>query len=306
MKVLVIGAGAYGLALSSCLIDKNDVIVYSSRKEEIIDLNNNYSNDKLFPNVKLSNKIKFTNELNLNGVELVVLAIPSNYFISVINDLKDKISKETFICIATKGLVNNNYSYDIVRENLDVKGIFVLSGPSFGIDLVKRENIILTVAGDVIFKDIFSDNIKIEVTNDLIGVQLCGVLKNIFAIGSGILDGLGVSESTKAAYITRIINETKNIIVDLNGDKDTINCACGIGDIILTCGSTTSRNFTFGYLIGSNDNYIDYKNNYTVEGIDALDSIMLILNKSSEVINIIYNIVNNNMNPDVLLDYIIK
>lgn len=309
MNIFIIGAGAYGLALASSLIDKNNVTVYSSRKEEIDNLCRNYRNDSLFPNIKFSSKIKFSNILDLTSIDLVILAVPSSSLNDVLVNIKGKINKRMIICIACKGLINDNFSYDFIKKYLNTKNICILSGAGFAIDIINKENIVLSLAGNSKIKNIFSDNMKIEVIKDLVGIQLCGVLKNVFAIGSGILEGVGVSESTKASYLCKVISDMNNMIIGLKGSSDTINHSCGIGDVILTCSSRNSRNFTFGYLIGTDKDYNNYMDNNTIEGIHSLSSIKNLLSnrgKSSEIIDILYNIVFNHCSVNDLLNYIIK
>lgn len=318
MKILILGAGAYGLALANILSEKNDVIVYSVIKEEIFDLKKSYSNEKLFPGIKLSQKIKFTNNIDEACInrELIILAVPTNYINDTLNLFKNKITINIQILIASKGINNitNKFSYDIVKEYTNINNISIISGPSFALDTIKKEHLILTLAGNNIdkIKNIFPNYIKIETTDDILGVELSGTLKNIFAIACGILDGLNVSESTKASFLTKIIYETKELISDFGGCNNTIFKACAIGDTILTCSSNKSRNFTLGNLIGThNDKNIitNYLNNTTVEGLDALLSIKTILdqkNIKNELINLIYDIIFNNVEPKEILNYILK
>lgn len=318
MKVLVLGAGAYGLALASVLNDKNKVTVYSVIEKEIDDLKKTYQNNKLFPNVELSRDINFTNNIDdsIKDTELIIVAIPTNFIEKTIRLIEGKIGTNIPICIASKGINNDThmFAYDIIKNLLKTNNISILSGPSFAIDTIKKEHIILSLAGNNLeqIKTVFPDYIKIETTSDIIGVELCGTLKNIFAISCGMLDGMNVSESTKSSYLTKVINETTNIIVKFNGKASTILLACGIGDIILTCSSKKSRNFTLGYLIGSKktkDEINNYLNNTTVEGYDAIKSIKKVFaNKhiDSILIDLIYNILINNENPNKLIDYIVQ
>lgn len=319
MKILILGAGAYGLALANILSDKNDVIVYSIIKKEIDDLNLSYKNDRLFPNITLSKTIVFTNNIDdaVKNINLIIIAIPTNYIENTIKLLNSKISKNINICIASKGINDdtNKFAYDIVKDTLKTKNISILSGPSFAIDTIKKETILLTLAGNNLneIKNIFpSDYIKIETTDDIVGVELSGTLKNIFAIACGILEGMNLSESTKASFLTKVIKETKDLIIKFGGNQESIFCSSGIGDLILTCSSKKSRNFTLGYLIGSSNNKIEidnYLKNNTVEGLDALLSINKLLQKkniNNELINLIYDIINNNIKPETLLKYILK
>lgn len=318
MNIVILGAGAYGLALANILSDKNKVTVYSVKQEEIDNLNKTYKNNIILPNVELSKNITFTaDEDVIRNADLIVIAIPTNYIDEVIKNIKHKINKNTKICIAAKGINKNlnKFPYEIVKQETKNKNIYILSGPSFAIDTAKKEKIILTLAGNKAeqIKDIFPENyVKIETTKDIIGTQVCGTIKNIFAIASGILEGMNASDSTKAAFLTKVINETNDIILKLNGSKNTILNACGIGDILLTCTSKNSRNFSLGYLIGQNEDKTkiqNYINNTTVEGLEALISIKEVLktrNINNEIINLIYNVIYNNEDINKLLKYIVN
>ena len=303
MKILIIGAGAYGLALSNILTDKNEVTIYSSIKEEIEILKNTNKNEKIFPDITLQN-IKYINQIE-EQYDLTILALPTKIIEQELNKIKDNI-KDTPMIITSKGIYNNKFPYEIVKEILKTENISIISGPSFAKDVIKKEPISLTLAPKNI--DIFNEKyVKIETTKDILGLELCGTLKNIFAIGSGILAGMDKSESTKAAYLTKIINETKEIIKKLGGDENTILLSCGIGDIILTCTSSNSRNYTLGYKIGKQEPIQEYINQTTIEGLNALKEYKKLLQETPiEIINILYEIIYNNQKPEILIDYIVK
>ena len=306
MNILTIGAGAYGLALSTILSDKNEVTVYSSLKEEIENLKNTYKNEKLFPNKEINKKIKFTDKIE-KQYDLIVLALPTNILEQELIKIKEQI-KNIPIIITSKGIYKNKFPYEIVKELLETKDIYILSGPSFAKDMIEKQAISLTVAPKNI-PDIFNkEYIKLEITDDILGVEICGMIKNIFAIASGILEGLNVSESTKASFLTRIINDTKRIIKTYNGDENTIFLSCGIGDILLTCTSKNSRNYKLGYIIGKETDekeIKDYINTTTIEGLKALSEIPEKI-KEEKILNLIYNIIYNKTNPNELIKYISK
>lgn len=319
MNILILGAGAYGLSLATILQKDNNVTVYSVIKEEIDNLNKTYANEKIFPNIKLSTNIKFTNDLNSStkNIDLIIIAIPTNYLDDTLKNLVGLLNNNTKICIASKGINNqtNKFAYDIVKEILNTENISIISGPSFAIDTIKKQEIILTLSGKNIedIKDIFPKQyVKIETTNDIIGVELCGTLKNIFACACGILEGMEKSESTKAAFLTKIITEVKELIVAFGGNEQTIFTSSGIGDIILTCTSKKSRNYTLGYLIGQNNNkeiIKQYLNNNTVEGLDALISLKQLLkekNIKNEILDLIYDIILNGNDIKLLVKYIVE
>ena len=312
MKILIMGAGAYGLALANILSDKNEVTVYSSIKEEIENLKATRKNERLFKDVILPEKIKYTDEIEES--EIIVIALPSKIIKQELEKQKEKL-KNKIIILASKGITQSKFLHEIVKETLDTENIYVISGPSFAKDVIEKQEITLTLAGKEKekIKNIFNNEyIKIEETEDIIGTEICGALKNTFAIGAGILEGLDASESTKAAFLTKTVNDIKKIIKIFGGNENTILQACGIGDIILTCTSKSSRNYTLGKMIGSR---VDDKeiNNYitttTIEGLTALRSIHNIINDNNidiPMINLIYDIVYNRKNPDSLTELLAK
>ena len=292
MNILIIGAGAYGLALSSLLSEKSKVTVYSSLEEEINNLKKTYKNEKLFPNITLPKKVKFINKIE-KEYEIIILALPANIIEQELQKIKNEI-KNTPIIIASKGIYNKKFLYEIVKNIIKSNNIYVLSGPSFAKDVIEKQPITLTLAGKNNIKNIFPENITLEYTEDIIGTEICGTLKNIYAIGSGMLEGMNLSESAKASYLTKVLNEMKNIIINLNGNEKTILNSCGIGDTILTCSSINSRNYKLGYMVGKKENIEEYIKTTTIEGINSLKELKQVLNiKKYKIIDTIYNIIYN-------------
>lgn len=308
MKILIMGAGAYGLALANILSDKNEVTVYSSIKEEIENLKATRKNERLFKDVMLPEKIKYTDEIEES--EIIVIALPSKIIKQELEKQKEKL-KNKIIILASKGITQSKFLHEIVKETLDTENIYVISGPSFAKDVIEKQAITLTLAGKEKekIKNIFNNEyIKIEETEDIIGTEICGALKNTFAIGAGILEGLDASESTKAAFLTKTVNDIKKIIKIFGGNENTILQACGIGDIILTCTSKSSRNYTLGYMLGKNMNTKEYLETTTVEGITTLLEFKQVLEQKNikiKIINIIYDIIYNNTEPNKIIKYMI-
>ncbi len=294
MKTVIIGAGAFGLALAQNLSKTNQITVWSALKEEITNLKNNGISEKL-PNIILNKEINYEEnlEIALKNKDLIIIAVPFNFIRNTVNKIKPYY-QNTPICVASKGIENETglFAHEIIKEILNTK-ISVISGPSFAKDLAK-ENAALTIANpNEIVLNVFQ-NLKIEKTNDIIGVEICGAFKNIIAISAGILNGLNKNESIIASYMTDWINQTKTLIKNLNGNENTIFTYAGIGDILLTANSKSSRNFTFGEILSTKNskeinNYI--KNN-TIEGLYALKSFTKLLEKKDIKVPLI-----NKINP---------
>jgi len=165
---------------------------------------------------------------------------------------------------------------------------------------------------NLIIKVLANETLKLRPTKDIIGIQLCGAIKNCIAIAAGILKGLGYTESTQAFLINESIHDLKEIIYYLGGNPKTILSFAGIGDLTMTCSSSKSRNFTFGYIIGStnNQNKIkEYLMNNTVEGFYTIEVIYRLLQKKGidvPLINTIYDIIYNEIDPQNLATLLIE
>ena len=286
MNIKILGAVAYALSLAYRFnATKNKVIVWSKVKEEIDELSKTNMNKKALGNVIMPKGIIYTMDtfMALKGSNIVVLAVATKYLRSVCEEIKDLV-KDKHIIIASKGIEEetNSFASIIVKNILKTKKLCTLSGPSFAKDMVRDELIGLSLATtnnktkDIVIKSLSSNTLKLRPTKDFIGVELCGTLKNVIAVISGMLDGMKVSESTKAMFLTESINDTRHLIKKLGGNEKTIMSFAGFGDILLTSTSTSSRNYTYGKLIGmgeSKKKLDEYLSNTTVEGVYTLKSI---------------------------------
>lgn len=319
MKVCILGAGSYGLALAlSFYKNNNDVTVWTkieSEKEEII---NYRENKKALPGILIPEEIKITTNLSDN-YELIVIAIPVNYFRSVCEEIKNYINNNTILCIASKGIEKdtNLFPHEILYSIIKTNNIAILSGPTFAIDLAKNSPSGLTCASTSysIYKTIKSclqnDTLKITYTKDLIGTEICGSIKNVMAILSGLLEGMKITETTKALFLTEALNEISKFIETMNGNKETSYTLAGLGDLILTCTSNKSRNFTLGTLIATENksNIDNYILNNTVEGYYTLISInQIIKSKATSVplVELLYKILFEELDKKEILKLLIK
>lgn len=321
MKITVLGAGAYGCALAQILSEnKNEVTIWTPFEEEVKTLTEERQTPKL-PNVTIYNNIQITTDLKkaLENSKLIVEAIPTAFLSSSIKEVK-KYYKNTPICIATKGIEQdtNLFVYDVVKNILKTDKIAVISGPSFAVDIAHNYPVGLTLACqdketiDLTFKALANNHFKLRKSHDIIGTELCGSVKNIIAIASGILKGLNMPESTSAMLITESLHDIRALIKGLGGDGNTVLSYAGFGDLLLTATSPKSRNYSFGLLIGSKvskeeiDNYIK---NTTIEGLYTLKSISeLVKNKDVDmpIINLMEKIIYEHKAPEELVNFLVE
>lgn len=323
MKVTILGGGAYGIALS-LMFNKNncDITIWEKFEESAKKLRETRENTKVLPGVKIPNNIKIESNLEkcIKNSEIIVIAIPAAFVNDVAKELALYINKKKqHICIATKGIEQGTCLFieDVIQKHIKTKKIAVISGPSFAVDITNNVPIGLTIASKckktskLIHKGLENDTLKLRDTNDIIGTEICGSIKNVIAIASGMISGMGLPESTQAMFITESLHDIKELIKALGGDGKTILSFAGFGDLLLTCTSTKSRNFTLGYKIGSGESkeqLEEYINSTTIEGLYTLKSIhKLIRHKRVRIpiIDLIYDIVFKERNPQEIKKFLI-
>lgn len=323
MNISIIGTGIYGIALAlSIKNDKNKITMWSENKLLVENFKENH-NLKPITDVNIPHNITVTNNLMeaLTNTDLIILVPSAKYIRNLCLDMKKHYNILTPICIASKGLENNTCSFlsDIVKTELKAKHIAVVSGPTFAKDLINYEPCALTLSttskkaiSTINEAFLYNDRLKLRINHDMYGTELCGSIKNVIAIAAGILEGLGYNESTRAFLITESIHDIKELLDKMECNPKTILSFAGIGDLILTCSSPKSRNYKLGLLIGkkeANEKIKDYLNDNTVEGYYTLLSIKdLTKNRKIKmpIINIIYEIVVNNKNPEILSEFLIN
>ena len=322
MKIGIFGCGAYGLALSSILWENRcDITMWTKFDDEKSQLETTRKNEKLLPNFELPYDIKITTDIEecIKDKDLLIIAIPAAHIDTLSVQMKPYI-KDNHILIATKGIEQETglFINQILEKYLNTKNIAVISGPTFAVDLISKMPAGLTVASknkETIArskKALQNKYIKLRETDDVIGVEICGSIKNVIALSSGMLSGLGANDSTTAMLLTEAIHDMKEIIEAFNGNKKTVLSFAGFGDLLLTCTSTKSRNYTFGKMIGekkSKSELADYLSNTTVEGFYTLESIYKLLkNKdvSIPIIDLIYDIAVKGQNPEKLLTFLVE
>ena len=247
------------------------------------------------------------------------MAIPAFAFEETCSKMKGVIPVKTPVVIATKGIQQDTclFLHDVFKKYLKNK-LAVISGPTFAEDIIKDVPIGMSLgtkykAVEMAVRECFAnDKVKFRRTKDVVGVEICASVKNVMAIASGILEGMGVTDSTRALFLTESLNDIKELIHALGGKKTTILSFAGFGDILMTCTSKTSRNFSFGYLIGqgaSQEEIDKYLETTTVEGMYTLKSIhKLVRSKKVKmpIINLIHNVIIGKRDKEDILEFLIK
>ena len=321
MNVTILGTGAYGLALSSMFLENDcNITMWTKNEEEKIRLEKDKCNKKVLPNYVISDKVRITTclEDSVRNANVIVIAIPVKFVNSTIVELKKYYKKNQHICIASKGIEQGSCLFiaSIVKKNINTKKVCVISGGTFAVDMIMKVPLGLSLASknkstiSIMKKTLQNEYLKLIPTGDIFGVEMYGAIKNVIAIAGGIIDGMGYPESTKCMFITKSLNDIVNLIYEMGGNKKTILTYAGIGDLLLTCNSVKSRNYSFGKMIGNGtDKSVinEYMENTTIEGLYTLKSIYDLIHRKKikmPIINIIYDIVYNDKDIKLLEDYL--
>lgn len=321
-RIGILGTGAYGIALAKMFLENNcNITMWTKFEEEANMLKTTRMNNNVLPNIYINQEIKITTNLEevCQNNDILVICIPSLFVKETIEEVKEYVNSETIFCMASKGIDNKTGKFmtDLLLDYFDESKITIISGPSFAIDMVSYQPTGLSIAGsneestDLVIKNLSNKYLKVIQTNDVIGVSVCGSIKNVMAIASGMLSGFNANPSCNAMFLTEAMHDIKTLIKKLGGNDRTIMSYAGIGDLLLTCTSSKSRNFTFGYnlVTKSYDEVLKYRHSTTIEGLDTLEAMKVLLkNKHIEmpIINVIDDIINNKKNPEALLDYLMN
>ena len=321
MKISIIGTGIYGIALGLNMASNGHTITMWTESNELAKHFSKSHDFKPITDAFIPGLIQVTSDIKeaLENTDFIVLATSAKYVRATCMNMKKYFNTLTPICIASKGIENDTYSFlsDIIQKELKAKHISVISGPTFAVDLINGEPVALSAAvtSNKAFKytslALCNERLKLRENHDLWGTQLCGSIKNVIAIAAGILDGLGFSESTRAFLITESMHDIKELLEKLECNPKTIMSFAGIGDLMLTCSSPKSRNYRYGKLLGerkSDKEIQEYLSNNTTEGYYTLLSIKgLTKNRKIKmpIINIIYDIAINHKDPEELIDFLI-
>ena len=295
MQVTILGTGAFGLALGNLLHEKSkaDIVFWTAFEEEYLEITNNNTYDRVLTGIELASNLDVTMDLSvaLNNSDLIIVAVPCNHVREVLTRIEDYLTDNSRVILVSKGFEKNtDLLMTEIYEELNLKGqVSYLAGPTFAKELIINSKAGLTLGSkdektkELMLKLFKDTNVEIEVIDDNIGLELYGVIKNVLAILMGSINSKYQGDSTNAYYLTKIYNFAKDLVTKLGGKESTSTCYGALGDILLTCNSKTSRNYSYGVLLYTNKNEADvYKKHYTVEGSIAINSLTKLLKKSNQ------------------------
>lgn len=281
-KVAVIGAGGWGSGITTVLTENFEEIQIWAREEEVCKQINQYHINKMYlPNVKLSKKVKALNDIEkvADDKDLIIFALPSEYLSSVAGKLEGKISPNATLVNIGKGFdpKTKKRLSQVLNNYFPENKIAILSGPNHAEEVGNKVPSATVVASDDkktrlnVQNALMTPFFRVYTSDDVVGVEVGGALKNIIALSTGVLDGIGLGDNTRAALMTRGLSEIRRLGVSMGAKSVTFSGLSGVGDLIVTCTSMHSRNRRCGIAIGKGEKLEHYlaNTNMVVEGVSA-------------------------------------
>ncbi len=258
--IAVIGSGAWGTALAHIYAASgHDVILWSRNTDHTESLIKNHENTAHLPGVKLSPALSYTSDIaTAMQARFLLLATPAQHIRAILTQMKPHMRPDQRLILTCKGIDidTGKLLTDVVQTILpDIKPC-MLTGPTFARDLGLGLPAAATLAGtdEQVLNDVseglISRLLRLYKTDDLAGAQVGGAVKNVIAIACGIVQGLNLGESARAALVTRGLAEIARLAHVFGGRRETLLGLCGVGDLMLTCNSMQSRNFSLGFALG--------------------------------------------------------
>ena len=308
-KVGVIGAGSLGTALAQTVSENVDEVYLHLRRDELAkSINETRFNDEYYPNTKLNDNIIATTDLNdLKECEIIFLSIPSSAFRTTLENLKSIVNKDTILVTTAKGIEYPSLKPmgNLIEEYYD-DSFVALSGPNFASEIMLNLPTVSNISSKNLnnsknVKEVLSTNkFKVKIIEDVIGLEMCGIIKNINAIANGICEGMDINENARYGVLTKGFNDTMKIIKSIGGKESTVTEYCGFGDLVLTSTSLESRNHTLGMLYGQRIIVDEKASGIVFEGKNSIKAIKDICennNIESVIVNFVYDVIINKIPP---------
>lgn len=261
MRCAVIGAGAWGTALADLLARGGHGVTVWAREPDVVEsINARHENARFLRGHVLATALCATADMGtaLDGRALVIFASPSHVLRAVVHDGAARLAPDATLVVATKGIERDTLSVmtDVVAEEAPARPVVALSGPSFAAEVVARQPTAVVAASAtpdaaaLVQEALSGDEFRVYTHHDVIGVELGGSLKNVMAVATGIAEGLGLGYNPRAALITRGLAEMTRLGTALGASASTFAGLAGMGDLVLTCTGSLSRNRALGIELG--------------------------------------------------------
>lgn len=321
-RVGVIGSGAWGTALSIIANRAGSQVTLGTRNLNVIEsIKQRRTNDIYLPSVFIDPNIEVTDKfIDVCRGDVLVLATPSYCLRAVCISISDMLSPDVTILIASKGIERGSLMMmsEVVKAILPHNPIAIISGPNLAEESARGLPTATTIAcanaslWDTLMYAIGGRLFRPYMTEDIIGTQIGGVVKNIIAIACGIAMGRNMGENSRAALVTRGFAEMSRFTLANGGKYETLMGLSGLGDLILTCSSVKSRNMSFGMALGegkSKDELLTNRGRTALEGVVSAESVCKLarkLNISMPICEAVYSIVHEGTPIDSVIESLLE
>jgi glycerol-3-phosphate dehydrogenase (NAD(P)+) len=292
-KIGIIGAGSWGTAIAQSLASAGkDVVLWAREPNVVNEINEQHLNSTFMVDVPLHESIRATESLSQAAdCDVILLVTPAQYVRSTLESLKSELSSGKPVVICSKGieLSTGLLMSQVAEEEAPNATIAILTGPTFAREVAMGLPTAVTIAAkdkDVaqeLREGLASRAMRAYVTEDLLGAQIGGAVKNVIAVACGAVVGAGLGENARAALLTRGMAEMGRLASAMGAKKETLMGMCGIGDLMLTCSSMQSRNYSLGYEIGQgrllDDIVAERKGKAVTEGVHTAEALMTMADK---------------------------
>ncbi len=303
LKISAIGAGTWGTVIANLLSSKGfDVLIWAREEEVVKSINERHINTLFLKDIKLHKNLRATASIDqaINYADIIINAVPVQFIKNVYSNIYIKTKNKKIIVNLSKGIDTQTLHFPSqILKDIFGQDIYFLSGPNFAIEIAQKKPSATTISGksqkirkklQLIFH---TDYFRVYENDDITGCEIAGAVKNVIAIAAGMCDALNLGYNAKAALITRGINEIRRLGKEFGAKDITFFGLAGIGDLVLTCNSKISRNYTAGYEIAKNGRYQD--KTHIAEGIFTSKAVHILAQKlkidmpiSEEVYSVIY------------------
>lgn len=259
-RVAVLGGGAWGTALALAMLRAGHSVRLFARDRETVEAIGRGENPRYLPGIALEPGIEATSDIKvaLADTDCVLAVVPAQSLRAMLTAAKTHMPKGVPLVLCAKGIERDTGALlsALAREILPKNPVAALSGPSFATDVARGlpTAVVVAARGEGLAADLaarFSaENLRCYSSDDLIGVEIGGALKNVFAIAGGAITGAGLGASAQAAMVTRGFVELRRVGAAFGAKPDTLMGLSGLGDLLLTCSSAQSRNFAYGLALG--------------------------------------------------------
>ena len=286
-RIGIVGAGAWGTALAQIMASAGREVSLWAREPEVVEaIDSERENKQFLPGVTLHDNVKATGSLTrATEADIILLATPAQHVRNTLQALKADLTDGKPLVICAKGIeTETGYLMShVAEEEIPLTNTAVLSGPTFAGELARGMPSAVTIAagdndtGEMLVENISTRNLRAYYSDDITSAQIGGAVKNVIAIACGVIYGLDLGESARAALVTRGLAEMGRLAAAMGARRTTLMGMCGIGDLMLTCTSTQSRNYALGCDLArgkSVEEILAARGGAVTEGIHTAEALM--------------------------------